>query len=212
MNRNWPPRQESEYVAEARAAVDEDLAGRLRAVRALVLDCDGVMTDGRMYYGPEGEALKAFHAHDGLGLALARAGGLRLGLLTGRHSAPAERRCRELRFDVLKLGRFDKQAALLEICAELDCRPDQVLYLGDDLIDAPALDLAGVPACVPSACRDVRDRCRLVTRAEGGAGAVREVCELVLKIRGRFAAALQSVGEKAWLPRTADGGFEEELQ
>lgn len=203
MSRPWPPRDEAAYAAEALAGLDADLTARLRAVRALVFDCDGVLTDGRMYYGPDGEAFKAFHAHDGLGLVLARAGGLRLALLTGRRSEAAARRCNELRFDVLKLGRFDKQAALLEICRELEVAPDEVLYLGDDLIDIPALDLAGVPACVPEAPADVRGRCRLVTAAGGGAGAAREVCELVLKARGAFAAALARVGERAWLPATA---------
>lgn len=203
MSRPWPPRNEAAYTAEALRGLDADLAARLGRVRALVFDCDGVLTDGRMYYGPDGEAFKAFHAHDGLGLTLARAGGLRLALLTGRRSPAAARRCEELRFDVLKLGRFDKQAALLEICRELDVAPDEVLYLGDDLIDIPALDLAGVPGCVPAAPADVRARCLWTSRSPGGAGAAREAAELVLKVQGRFAAALAKVGERAWLPRTA---------
>ncbi|HPF34591.1 MAG TPA: HAD hydrolase family protein [Candidatus Krumholzibacteria bacterium] len=203
MNRPWPPRDEAAYTAEALRGLDADLVARLRRVRALVFDCDGVLTDGLMHYGPDGEAFKAFHAHDGLGMVLARAGGLRLALLTGRRSEAAARRCTELRFDVLKLGRFDKQAALLEICRELDVAPDEVLYLGDDLIDIPALDLAGVPCCVPAAPADVRGRCLWATTASGGAGAAREAAELVLKAQGRFAAALAKVGERAWLPRTA---------
>lgn len=203
MTRPWPPRDEAAYTAEALRGLDADLAARLGRVRALVFDCDGVLTDGRMYYGPEGEAFKAFHAHDGLGLVLARAGGLRLALLTGRRSRAAARRCEELRFDAMKLGRFDKQAALLEICRELEVAPEEVLYLGDDLIDIPALDLAGVPACVPEAPEDVRARCVWTTRTAGGAGAAREAAELVLKVQGRFAAALAKVGERAWLPRTA---------
>jgi len=203
MTASWPPRSAREDIAAAELRLGGDLAERMRKVTTLVFDCDGVMTDGRMFYGPDGEAFKAFHAHDGLGLVLARAGGLKLALLTGRQSAAAERRCTELRFHALKLGRFDKQKALLEICAELGCKPEQVLYLGDDLIDVPALDLAGVPVCVPASGDDVRNRCCLVTRAPGGAGAVREICELVLQVQGLYGDALLKVSEKAWLPQTA---------
>ena len=206
MTAPWPPNSESEYMAAAELRLGEQLSTRMRQVTTLVFDCDGVLTDGRMYYGPDGEAFKAFHAHDGLGLVLARAGGLKLALLTGRHSASAERRCTELRFHSLKLGRFDKQRALLEICEELGCTGEQVLYLGDDLIDIPAMDLCGVPVCVPAAGDEVRNRCLLETKASGGFGAVREICELVLQIQGRYAEALTKVGEKAWLPKTADNG------
>ena len=206
MSRTWPPRDDSDYTAEVTARLGAELCRRLAGVRAIVLDCDGVLTDGRMYYDGDGEAFKAFHAHDGLGLVLARAGGLKLALLTGRQSPAAVRRCTELRFHVIKSGRFDKQQALLEIAEELDVSCDDMLYLGDDLIDVPALDLAGVPACVPEACDDVRDRCDLVTETAGGGGAAREVAELVLKAGGRFGDALRKVGEKAWLPTTAGGG------
>ena len=204
--RPWPPRDDADYAREAEARLGAELAGRLAAVKVLVFDCDGVLTDGRMYYDGEGEAFKAFHAHDGLGLVLARAGGLKLALLTGRQSAAALRRCGELRFHVLKSGRFDKQRALREIVDELGLTCDDVLYVGDDLIDIPALDMAGVAACVPEACADVRGRCDLVTEAPGGRGAAREIAELALKARGAFGEALRKVGEKAWLPTTAGGG------
>ena len=200
--RPWPPRDDDAYREAAHARLDPGLAPLFAGVRALVLDCDGVMTDGSLLYGPDGEALKAFDVRDGLGLVLARAGGLKLALLTGRHSAVAERRVRELKFDALRLGRFDKQAALLEILAELDVPPEAVLYMGDDLIDIPALDLVGLPVTVPAACSDVRDRCRYVTEAPGGAGAVREVAELALQCQGRFGPALVPLAEKAWLPQT----------
>lgn len=206
MNRPWPPRDDASYSLDVIDRLSPELCTLMRNVKALVLDCDGVLTDGRMYYDGDGEAFKAFHAHDGLGLVLARAGGLKLGLLTGRKSPAAVRRCTELGFHVIKSGRFDKQRALLEIAAELDVTCGQILYLGDDLIDIPALDLAGLPVCVPEACQDVRDRCLLTTEAHGGAGAAREVAELVLKAQGLFGDALRRVGEKAWLPATADGG------
>jgi len=169
-------------------------------VKAIVLDCDGVMTSGELIYGPQGEALKAFHARDGLGLVLARTAGIKLGLLTGRASAIAARRAAELRFDAVKLGRFDKRCALTEIMREFSLPAARILYMGDDLIDIPVLDLVGLPVTVPEAPADVRDRCRYVTDAAGGAGAVREVTDLVLMSQGLLGDTLARLAETAWSP------------
>ena len=196
----WPPRDDAAYLEEARGRLDEDLLARFAAVEALVFDCDGILTDGSLVYGPEGEALKTFHARDGLGLVMARAAGLKLALLTGRDSAVAARRVEELRFHAVKLGRFDKQRALREIIAECDVNPARVLYMGDDLIDLPAMALVGLSVTVPEAPRDVRAACAHVTSAPGGRGAVREVTDLVLMSSGRFGAALTRIADKAWLP------------
>lgn len=196
----WPPRDDAAYRAEVRARLDADQIALFAGVRAIVLDCDGILTDGSLIYGPDGEALKTFNARDGLGLVMARAGGVALALLTGRDSAVAGRRASELKFKSIKLGRFDKQRALDEILVECDVDPAHVLYMGDDLIDLPALDRVGLPVTVPEAPADVRARCRYVTTASGGHGAVREITDLVLMSAGRFGAALATIAEKAWLP------------
>ncbi len=189
----WPPRSDSAWREEARARLAPRLWEAFGAVRVLVFDADGVLTGGNILYGPEGEALKEFDSRDGFGLALARAAGLKLALLTGRHSPIAARRCADLGFHAVREGRFDKAAALAEILAELECAPEAALYMGDDLIDVPALDAAGVPVTVPAAPPEVRERCGYVTRAAGGEGAVREVIDLVLKIQGRFGSALAQI-------------------
>lgn len=198
--RPWPPRADDDYRRQAADGLDEAARAAFARVRLLVLDCDGVLTDGRLYYGAQGEGCKSFDARDGLGLVLARAGGLLLALLTGRDSPAAARRAADLRFHAVKLGRFDKQRALREILDELGVDPADTLYVGDDLIDVPALAVVGAPVAVPGAPADVRARCLYVTAAPGGAGAVREVCERVLGLQGRFGPALAKVADRAWLP------------
>jgi 3-deoxy-D-manno-octulosonate 8-phosphate phosphatase (KDO 8-P phosphatase) len=199
----WWRRDAADDRREASRRLDDRQLAAFARVKALVLDCDGVLTRGDLIYGPQGEALKSFHARDGLGLVLARTAGLRLVLITGRDSAIAARRAEELHFDAVKVGRFDKRQALEEVMAELSLDADEILYMGDDLIDLPALDAAGVAVTVPEAPAAVRERCLYVTEAAGGAGAVREATDLVLKSRGllgealaRLAAAAASPGEE----------------
>jgi 3-deoxy-D-manno-octulosonate 8-phosphate phosphatase (KDO 8-P phosphatase) len=103
------------------------------------------------------------------------------------------RRCEELTFEAIRMGRFDKSEALAEIVAEVGCDPDDVLYMGDDLLDLPTLVEAGVAVTVPDAPREVQAICDLVTGAVGGAGAVREVCDLLLKARGSYAASIRDL-------------------
>jgi len=196
----WPPRSKAAYLAEAVGLVGDALAARFAAVKLMVFDADGVLTTGQMLYGPDGEAFKSFHAHDGLGLVMARLGGVQRAVLTGRNSAIVEQRCSELRFDAIKLGRFDKVAALEEILTETGCTPQETLYMGDDLIDLPAMYRVGLAVAVPAAPAEVRDFCAWVTRAGGGLGAVREVTDLVLKSAGLYTEALTRLMDKAWHP------------
>lgn len=196
----WPPHSDEDYRQEAVVRVGGELADRFARVRLLVLDADGVLTDGRMHYSALGEATKAFHSRDGLGLVLARAAGLKLAVLTGRQSGIVAGRCAELRFDAIKLGRYDKVEALGEILLETGCRAADAVYMGDDVIDLPALHQVGVPVAVPDAPQEVRHCCLHVTQARGGEGAVREVVDLVLKSAGLYGRALERLRDKAWQP------------
>ncbi|MBK7671426.1 MAG: HAD hydrolase family protein [bacterium] len=211
----WPPASDEDYRQEAVVRAGGELADRFAQVRLVVLDADGVLTSGHMVYGAQGEAFKSFHSRDGLGLVLARAAGLKLAVLTGRNSAIVERRCSELRFDVMKLGRFDKVDALGEILDETDCAAEETLYMGDDVIDLPALYQVGVPVAVPCAPQEVRHHCVYVTQARGGEGAVREVIDLVLKSAGIYGQALERLRDKAWQPTrselSSDHGRDPEL-
>ena len=200
-DRPWPPLTDDGYPAAAVAIVGEQLAAAFAQVRLLVFDADGVLTPGNLIYGPRGEALKEYDTRDGLGLVMARTVGLKLAVLTGRNSAIVEQRARELRFASIKIGRFDKQAALAEICDETGCHAEAALYVGDDLIDLPALYAVGLPVAVPAAPDEVKAQCRYVTRAAGGCGAVREVTDLVLTSSRLYGQALVRLGEKVWQPR-----------
>jgi 3-deoxy-D-manno-octulosonate 8-phosphate phosphatase (KDO 8-P phosphatase) len=196
----WPPRTDTDYRQEAVVRLGEELADRLSTVRLMVFDADGVLTPGNLIYGPDGEALKEFHAHDGLGIVMARVAGIKLAVLTGRNSEIVARRCTELRFDAIKLARFDKVVALQEILAETGCKAEETLYVGDDLIDLPAMFAVAVPVAVPAAPVEVRQNSCYVTTTSGGQGAVREIIDLVLKSSGLYTLALERLLDKAWHP------------
>jgi 3-deoxy-D-manno-octulosonate 8-phosphate phosphatase (KDO 8-P phosphatase) len=191
MTDRWPLRDEETYRVEILEQVGEGLSERLASVRLLVLDCDGILTDGSLLYGPDGEALKAFDARDGLGLMMLRSAGIARAVLTGRRSEMVARRCTDLKFEAIKMGRFDKVAALAEIWRETGQDAEHTLYMGDDILDLPALAAAALPVTVPGAPAEVREFCALETQAGGGRGAVREVCDLLLKARGEYVAAIQ---------------------
>ena len=194
------PQTPQESLREARGVLGLELAEAFARVQVLVLDADGILTPGSLFYGPGGEALKEFSSQDGLGLVMGRVVGLKRAVLTGRHSAIVARRCAELRFEAVKFGRFDKAAALREILAETACPAAGALYMGDDLIDIPAMDLVGLAVTVPSAAAEVKAACDYVTRADGGRGAVREVIDLILKSSGRFALAVQGLSQPEYRP------------
>jgi 3-deoxy-D-manno-octulosonate 8-phosphate phosphatase (KDO 8-P phosphatase) len=190
---DWPLKSVETYREDVRALVGDALLARMQRVRLLVLDCDGILTSGLLLYGPDGEALKDFHARDGLGLMMLRSAGIRRAVITGRESAMVARRCGDLRFEAILMGRFDKTEALDEVLAATGCAAAETLVMGDDLLDLPPMTRAGLAVTVPGASPEVRAASAWVTRAEGGRGAVREVCDLVLKSQGHFGAAIQSL-------------------
>jgi 3-deoxy-D-manno-octulosonate 8-phosphate phosphatase (KDO 8-P phosphatase) len=169
---------------------EEEFARRARACRLLLLDVDGVLTDGRIILG-ETEEYKAFHAQDGLGVTLARAAGLQVAIITGRASAAVARRSRELHLDHVLQARPDKAAALADLCGATGLRPDQVAAMGDDWIDLPLLAAAGLAACPADARPEVRERCHYISPCPGGRGAVRDWVERLLQARGQLESLLE---------------------
>lgn len=165
---------------------DAELARRARALEWLLLDVDGVFTDGRLVYGPAGEELKVFDVRDGLGVKLAQRVGLKVGILSGRVSAALENRASELAVDALVMDRSDKRAAFAEFLAEHGAAAERVAYLGDDLVDLPVLTTCGLAFAPADAVPDVRQRVHRVLGARGGRGVVREMVELVLRARGEW--------------------------
>ncbi|MFN7974321.1 MAG: HAD hydrolase family protein [Acidobacteriota bacterium] len=163
-----------------------------------MLDVDGVLTAGGIVLGEtesgEDVEVKTFSVKDGLGLTLARAAGYRLGILTGRTSRIVLRRARELAFDVIEQGHFDKTAAFLRILEEQKLDASQVMYVGDDLLDLRILARVGFPVAVGDAPELVRDRALYVTRRNGGDGAVREIVDKLLAWTGRQDRAYRALG------------------
>jgi 3-deoxy-D-manno-octulosonate 8-phosphate phosphatase (KDO 8-P phosphatase) len=148
------------------------------------MDVDGVLTDGRLYYGPDGEALKAFHSRDGLGLALLHDAGVKLAIVSGRTSPVIGARARDLHVDPCLTGRLDKAQALHEVAAAWGLPPGAIAAIGDDIVDLPMLLLAGLSLAPCDSDPRVRARVQRVLRSRGGRGAVREACETILQSRG----------------------------
>jgi 3-deoxy-D-manno-octulosonate 8-phosphate phosphatase (KDO 8-P phosphatase) len=167
------------------------LRERARAVELLVLDVDGVLTDGGLFYGPDGEALKRFDVKDGHGLVLAHLTGLRAAILTARRSAIVEKRAAELWLSPVSQGNRDKRAGLFALLEEARVPPERAGFVGDDVNDLPPLSLVGFACCPSDAVPEVRRIAHYVARAKGGHGAVREIVELILKAQGRWEQALE---------------------
>ncbi len=167
-----------------------DLRERASRVRLLVLDVDGVLTDGTLYFSADGEELKAFNIQDGLGVKLLRGGGVEVAIITGRRSAALERRAENLGVTRLMQGIEDKLAAFSELADGLGLTAERIGCVGDDLPDLPLLRRCALSVAVPEAPQRVRDAAHYVTRAGGGRGAVREVCELILEAQGSLEAQL----------------------
>jgi len=165
--------------------MDDVTRAKAKRIKMLLLDVDGVLTDGT--FVPDGETeSKRFHSRDGIGIVLARRAGLKLGLISGRSSGIVEARAKELQMHFVRLGVQDKLEALDEALAQEAVAVDAVAYVGDDLPDLVVLTRVGLAATVADAPLDVRSRVDYVTRARGGYGAVREVVELILESQERL--------------------------
>ena len=184
----------------ARGAV----ARRARRIRLLVTDVDGVLTDGRMVLSERGDELKFFHSRDGVAVALANRGGLRTAFVTGEKSPVAQARADKLGVDAVVLEARRKGEVLEDLCAQFGISLDASAYIGDDLLDVPALQRAGLAIAVADAPREVTEVAHFVTRARGGQGALRECVELILRAQGAWTATVEAyVTEHGGRPRRA---------
>jgi len=152
------------------------------AIRLLVLDVDGVLTDGRLYFGPRGEALKVFDVRDGAGIVQLQRAGVAVAVISGRRSPMVAVRCRELGVRHVHQGVGDKLAVLVRLCARLKLTPAACACVGDDLPDVPVMRAAALSFAVADAHRIVRRTADVVTRRPGGRGAVREICDHLLAL------------------------------
>ncbi len=155
------------------------------AIRLLALDVDGVLTDGRITYGNDGEELKSFNIKDGLGIKLLQRAGIEVAIITGRQSAIVARRATELGINTIIQGREDKLVALKELCQKHGLELTACAYMGDDLPDLAAIQAAAIGMTVADACAAVAAAADWQSGFAGGCGAVREACEMLLEARGQ---------------------------
>src|SRR5215216_6695186 len=164
----------------------DEVESRAARVRLLLLDCDGVLTDGSITPVVGGDELKSFHTRDGHGLVMLHRAGLHSGIISGRTSRLVELRAADLGITYVRQGALDKISVFESLLAEAAVEPSQVAYVGDDVVDIPLMRRSRLAVAVADATPDTRDAAHYVTRLPGGRGAVREVCELILKAQGRW--------------------------
>jgi 3-deoxy-D-manno-octulosonate 8-phosphate phosphatase (KDO 8-P phosphatase) len=163
---------------------------RARGIRLMAFDVDGVLTDGRLYFTPAGDAMKAFHSRDGLGLKLLGEAGIRLAIITGRSSEIVTRRAENLGIDLVFQGVSDKRTVMAELLAREGLEFSQAGYMGDDVVDLAVMRACGFAATVPDASPLIRQHAHYIARQAAGSGAAREVCELILRAQGKLDAVI----------------------
>jgi len=160
---------------------------RASHIKLLLMDCDGVLTDGRFWLLNNGDEQKGFNVHDALGLELWHRAGMRSGIISGRKSSVVEQRASDLKIEFVRQGAETKLDSFEALLIEAGVEDSEVAYIGDDLNDIPLLMRAELAVAVANAAEETRSVAHLVTRAAGGFGAVREVIEIILKSQGRWA-------------------------
>jgi len=176
------------YLSDVPAAARE----RAKAIRLLALDVDGTLTDGRLRLSSDGNEIKAFCALDGQGLKLLRQVGIEVALITARTSEVVAKRAAELGIKHVYQGAHDKRGSLRALCQILSLEPHQVAYMGDDLPDLVAMSLAGLAVAPANAHPWIKDRVHWNTNSAGGAGAVRELCDMILDAQGKVDELLKA--------------------
>ena len=164
---------------------DATVEARVRRIKVLLMDCDGVLTDGRLWLTAEGEQ-KTFHVRDGQGIALLHRAGLKSGIISGRASGAVERRAQELNISFVYQGAKDKIKTFEELLARAGISEKECGYIGDDVADIPVMRRVSFAVAVADAAGETKDAAHYVTVLPGGHGAVREVIDLILKAQGRW--------------------------
>jgi len=171
----------------------EELAGRAREVKLLLMDCDGVLTDGTIWFTADGAEQKRFHARDGLGISIWHRAGYQSGIISGRGSKAVHRRVHELKMHYLYQYAKNKVGALEDILANAKVSPAECCFIGDDLVDVSVMRRVGLAVAVADAAPDAKAAAHYVTSVNGGAAAVREVIELILAAQGRWEELVHQV-------------------
>jgi 3-deoxy-D-manno-octulosonate 8-phosphate phosphatase (KDO 8-P phosphatase) len=168
----------------------DDALRRAESIRLMIFDVDGVLTDGRLYYTDSGAEMKAFSTLDGHGIRMLMSSGIEIAIITGRRSEVVSHRARDLGISHVLQGVAEKRPAFLGLTASMGLAPESCGYMGDDLVDLPVLTRCGFAATTREAPEIVKRHAHFISTQPAGAGAVREVCETILKAQGKLDAAL----------------------
>lgn len=160
--------------------ISRELKDKLKKIELLVMDVDGTLTDGAMYYSSEGEELKRFSTRDGMGITLLRKAGIKSAIITSENSEIALARAKKLKIDIVKLGSHDKSSSIKEIAEKLSLKLENVAYIGDDINDYHVMKLCGASACPGDSTAAIKQAADYICRNNGGNGAVREFSEMIL--------------------------------
>ncbi|MBC3861249.1 HAD family hydrolase [Undibacterium jejuense] len=168
----------------------KDAIQKAARIKLMIFDVDGILTDGSLHFGPDGEALKTFNVLDGQGIRLLQNAGIATAIISARSSAIVSKRASDLGITHVRQGIHDKKSTFMDLLAELNLAGNECGFIGDDVIDLPVLSRVGFAASVPNGHAEVRSRVDYVTSATGGKGAVREVCDFILKAQNKYELAL----------------------
>lgn len=165
---------------------------KAKPIRLLILDVDGVLTSGVIYYGNNGMEMKGFHLHDGLGIKLLQKSRVAVAIISGKNSEAVTRRVQELNIEHVYLGHDDKLPPYEELKQKLHLNDSEIAYMGDDLPDLPILRRVGLAITVPQAPEIIRQHADLITKNKAGKGAVREACEFIMEAQGQLQSVIES--------------------
>ena len=171
--------------------ISDEALDRARQVKLIIFDVDGVLTDGGIYHGANGELFKSFHCRDGFGITLAQSCGIKTAIITGRKSVMTANRAAELKISAVMQGQMNKRDAYKMLKAQFNLTDAQICYVADDVIDLPVFVQVGFRAAVGDAAEDVKERAHFVANNFGGRGAVREIIEFILKAQGLWQAIIE---------------------
>ena len=169
----------------------QDVLDRAKKIKLVIFDVDGVLTDGSLFYGDDGQEYKAFNSLDGHGMKMLQESGVLVGIITGRTSDVVKHRMNNLKVTHIYQGKLEKLPAYEELLQKLSLQPEQVAYVGDDVVDLPILIRVGLAITVPNAHELAKKHAHWVTGRPAGSGAAREICELIMKAQGTYEPAIE---------------------
>ena len=169
----------------------QEVLEKAKKIKLVIFDVDGVLTDGSLFYGDDGQEYKAFNSQDGHGMKMLQESGVLIGIITGRTSEVVKHRMKNLKVTHIYQGKLEKLPAYEELIEKLSLLPEQVAYAGDDVVDLPIMIRVGLAITVPGAHQLAKKHAHWVTTQKAGAGAAREICELIMKAQGTYEPAME---------------------